>query len=359
MLPVLFALTLQPSWAVWALFGLAVAIGVWQWRGARIAGDAPKVALQTLLTWTAGSAIALYLAVRLLGDSGNNDLFHLTRPLTVPLHTYGLLIATAFIVAMWVTGRNAERQGLDKDRVMDLDFWILLAAMVGSRVLFILVNWDDYARDPASIIAFWKGGLVFYGGFIGAVTVSIWYMRKHGMSFFPYADAMVPAVALGHAIGRLGCFAAGCCWGGACDPHLAFAARFPPESLAYQSQLEHHVISFGALSTIPIHPTQVYESLGELCIFIVLTFFIAPRKRFNGQVLALYLMLYAPLRGLIEHFRGDEERGRLLNGLGGVARGAWWNPSTSEAISLGLFVVGLVLLVVLGSQKSEREPLAA
>ena len=359
MLPVLFSVTLQPSWALWALLGLAVVIGAWQWRSARVAGEAPKVALKTLATWTAGSAIALYLAVRFLGDPGNNDLFHLTRPLVVPLHTYGLLIATAFLSAMWVAGRNAERQGLDKDRVMDLNFWILLAAMVGSRVLFIVVNWDDYARDPASIFAFWKGGLVFYGGFLGAVAVSIWYLRKHNMSFFPHADAMVPAVALGHAIGRMGCFAAGCCWGGACDPSLAFAARFPPESLAYQSQLEHHLISFGALSTIAIHPTQVYESLGELCIFIGLTFFVAPRKRFSGQVLAFYLMLYAPLRGLIEHFRGDEERGRLLNGLGAAARGAWWNPSTSEAISMGIFVAGLVIFVVLGSRQGDREEVPA
>ena len=352
MLPVLFSLTLQPSWALWALLGLALVIGAWQWRGARAAGDAPKIALQTFATWTAGSAFALYLAVRLLGDPGNNDIFHLTRPFVVPLHTYGLLIATAFLAAMWVTGRNAERQGLDKDRVMDLDFWILLAAMVGSRVLFIIVNWDDYARDPWSVFAFWKGGLVFYGGFLGAVAVSVFYMRKHKMSFFPYADAMIPAVSLGHAIGRMGCFAAGCCWGGACDANLAFAARFPPESLAYQSQLEHHLINFGALSTIPIHPTQIYESLGELCIFIALTFFVAPRKRFNGQVLAFYLMAYAPLRSLVEHFRGDEERGRLLNSLGAAARGAWWNLSTSEAISVGIFAAGLAIFVLLGRQKA-------
>src|SRR5713226_3612269 len=263
MLPVLFSVVLQPSWAPLAAAVLALVSGAWQARGARVAGDPWKKALQTGAFWAGGTAVVLFLAVRMLGEPGNNDLLHLTRPLVIPLHTYGLLIATAF----------------------------LLAAMVGSRVLFIIVNWDDYAHDPGSIFAFWKGGLVFYGGFIGAVLVSIWYMRRHRMSFFPYADAIIPSVAIGHAIGRLGCFAAGCCWGAACDPHLPWAARFPPESLAYQSQLANHVIQFGAARTLPIHPTQLYEALGELGIFVALTLWRA-RKRFHGEMLALYLVLY-------------------------------------------------------------------
>src|SRR5207247_5339992 len=115
---------------------------------------------------------------------------------------------------------------------------------------------------------FWKGGLVFYGGFIGAVAFSVWYMRKHEMPFFPYADALGPTVAIGQALGRLGCFAAGCCWGGACDAHYAFAARFPQESLAYQSQVATRLIAPGAPSTIPIHATQPYEALGWQAPFL-------------------------------------------------------------------------------------------
>ena len=242
---------------------------------------------------------------------------------------------------------------------MDLCFWILLAAMVGSRALFIVVNWQDYANDPGSIFAFWKGGLVFYGGFIGAVLISIWYMRRHRMSFFPYADAIIPSVSIGHAIGRLGCFAAGCCWGAACDPHLPWAARFPPESLAYQSQVATHAIQLGAPSTLPIHPTQLYESLGELAIFVALTLW-RPRKRFHGELLALYLVLYAPLRALIETLRGDEERGRVFNFLGPLARGAWWNLSTSELISVGIFALGIGLYVALSRRAGGRtEPAAA
>jgi phosphatidylglycerol:prolipoprotein diacylglycerol transferase len=359
MLPVLFSLVLQPSWAPWALGALALAVGAWQVRSARAAGETWSKAAQSGGAWAVGTAVALFFAVRLLGDAGNNDVLHLTRPLVVPLHTYGLLIATAFLVAMTLAGRSAQRAGLDRERVMDLCFWILLAAMIGSRVLFIVVNWDDYARDPASVFAFWKGGLVFYGGFLGAVAVSVWYMRKHRMPFFAYADAIIPSVAIGHAIGRLGCFAAGCCWGAACDPHLPWAAKFPPESLAYQSQIASHVIQFGAAHTIAIHPTQLYESVGELLIFCALVFW-RQRKRFHGELLALYLMLYAPLRATIETMRGDEERGRVFNFLGSWARGAWWNLSTSELISVGIFAAGVALFVLLSRRESRgAQPAAA
>ena len=359
MLPVLANLVLQPSWAVPVLVLLSLVSGAWQVRSARVAGDGWKKALQAGALWAVGTAAVVYFFVRKLAEPGNNDLFHLKRPLVIPLHTYGLLVAAAFLVAMQLAGRAARRAGLDRERVMDLCFWILLAAMVGSRALFIVVNWQDYANDPGSIFAFWKGGLVFYGGFIGAVLISIWYMRRHRMSFFPYADAIIPSVSIGHAIGRLGCFAAGCCWGAACDPHLPWAARFPPESLAYQSQVATHAIQLGAPSTLPIHPTQLYESLGELAIFVALTLW-RPRKRFHGELLALYLVLYAPLRALIETLRGDEERGRVFNFLGPLARGAWWNLSTSELISVGIFALGIGLYVALSRRAGGRtEPAAA
>lgn len=344
MLPVLFNIVLQPSWAIYALAVLALAIGAWQWRGVRQAGGTSKKALEAFATWTAGAGVVFFLAVRTLGDPGNQDLFHLTRPIVVPLHTYGLLVASAFLVAMHLAARAAERSGLDRERVMDLSFWILLAAMIGSRVLFIVVNWDEYAHDPLSIFAFWKGGLVFYGGFLGAVVCSILYMRKHQMEFFPYADVLGPSVAIGQALGRLGCFSAGCCWGGACDVHYALAARFPPDSLAYQSQVANHLIESGAATTIPIHPTQLYESIGCACIFLFLTFW-RSRKRFHGELLSLYLMLYAPLRATVEVLRGDEERGRVLNFLGPWARHAWWNLSTSETISVGIFLAGVAVYV--------------
>jgi phosphatidylglycerol:prolipoprotein diacylglycerol transferase len=352
MLPVLFNIVLQPSWAPFAVAAFALAVGAWQFRSAKVAGEATGKGLQAAAIWAVGTFTAAFLAIAKLD---NQNLFAMNRPVAVPLHTYGLLIATAFIVGLYLAGRGAQRAGLDKDRVGDLVFWILIAGMVGSRLLFIVVNWDDYAKDPVSVFYFWKGGLVFYGGFIGAAVVSYFYMKKHGMPFFAYADVLVPCVSLGHAIGRLGCFAAGCCWGGACDTHFALAARFPPEALAYQSQLTQHLINAGSATTVPVHPTQLYESLGELCIFVILMFW-RTRKRFNGELLALYLVLYAPLRSLVETFRGDEERGRVFNFLGPWARNAWWNLSTSELISVGMFAFGVALFLWLRKRSLTTAP---
>jgi len=353
MLPVLFTITVQPAWGIWAWVLASLAIGGWQWRSARAAGEKPKEALKTFATWTVGGAVVLFAAVKALGGQ---SILALERPLAIPVHTYGVLVASGFLVAMALAARAAERAGLDRDKVMDLSFGILVAAMIGSRILFIIVNWGEYSHDVVGIFEFWKGGLVFYGGFIGAVAFSIWYMRKHEMPFLPYADALAPTVAIGQALGRLGCFAAGCCWGGACDAHYLFAARFPPESLAYQSQAGSHLIAAGAPTTFPIHPTQLYEALGTALLFAFLTYW-RSRKRFHGELLALYLMLYAPLRAFVETFRGDEERGRVFNFVGSWARNAWWNLSTSELISVGIFAAGVAIYVT--QSRKERQALAA
>jgi len=140
MLPVLFTITLQPSWAPFVFLAAALALGAWQVRSVRAVGEPWPKAWQAGALWAAGCGAVLYMLVRTLGDAGNNDIFHLSRPLAIPLHTYGLLIATAFLVAMSLAGRAAEREGQNRDRVMDLTFWILIAAMVGSRILFIVVN---------------------------------------------------------------------------------------------------------------------------------------------------------------------------------------------------------------------------
>src|SRR5260370_11960876 len=166
-------------------------------------------------------------------------------------------------------------------------------------------------------------------------------MRKHEMPFMQYADAMAPTRAIGQALGRLGCFSAGCCWGGACDAHYLFAARFPQESLAYQSQVANHLVPVSAPTTIPIHPTQLYEALGCALIFLFLTWW-SSRKRFHGELLALYLMAYAPLRAALETFRGDEDRGRVFNFLGGVRPPARWDLLPPRLIRLARFAPGVV-----------------
>jgi len=266
----------------------------------------------------------------------------------LPLHSYGLLIASAFLVGIWLAQREARRRGQDPERIADLSFWILVAALVGSRVYFILVNWGDYfgpgrglvstpfGRIPR-LLAVWEGGLVFYGGFIGAALTAWGYMRRHRMPFLAHADTLIPSVAFGHFLGRLGCFAAGCCWGEVAHGHLPWGARFPPASLAYQTLSgRDHAEAFLApdrLSTLPLHPVQLYESFGELAIFVLLVLLVRPRKRFHGQVLAVWLLVYAVLRAVVELFRGDVERGVV----GGLGVGQW--------TSLAIFAVGAAIWV--------------
>jgi phosphatidylglycerol:prolipoprotein diacylglycerol transferase len=269
----------------------------------------------------------------------------LDAELRLPLHTYGLLIAAAFLVGIWLAQREARRRGQDPERLADLSFWILVAALVGSRVYFILVNWNDYFGDRAMmatafgriprIFAFWEGGLVFYGGFIGAALTAWWYMRRHRMAFLPYADTLIPSVAFGHFLGRLGCFSAGCCWGGVAGGHLPWAVRFPPESLAFQTFAGRdnpgQFLAADHLHTLPLHPVQLYESFGELGLFLVLVLLVRPRKAFHGQVLATWLLCYAVLRTVVEMFRADVERG-VVRGLG---VGQW--------TSIAIFAVGAAI----------------
>jgi phosphatidylglycerol---prolipoprotein diacylglyceryl transferase len=278
--------------------------------------------------------------------------------LRLPLHTYGLLVASAFLVGIWLAQREGRRRGQDPERIADLAFWVLVAALVGSRVYFILVNWDDYfgARALATtsfgriprVLAFWEGGLVFYGGFIGAALTAWWYMRRAGMPFLAHADTLIPSVAFGHFLGRLGCFAAGCCWGGVAHGHLPWGARFPPESLAYQTLASRpnpaEFLSPDRAATLPLHPVQLYESFGELGLFLLLVLVVRPRKAFHGQVLASWLLAYAVLRTTVDFFRADVERG-IIRGLG---VGQW--------TSIAIFATGAAIWAKARTRRSAAAP---
>jgi phosphatidylglycerol:prolipoprotein diacylglycerol transferase len=274
-------------------------------------------------------SVILAAATGLLWRSGLLD-----GEVRLPLHTYGLLIAGGFIVGIWLAQREGKRRGQDPEKIGDLTFWILVAAFVGSRVYYVLVNWRDYfeagtflastsfGRIPRVLVV-WEGGLVFYGGFIASVLVAWLYMRRHGMHFLAHADTLIPSVALGHFFGRLGCYSAGCCWGDVAHAHLPWLVRFPPQSLAYQTfaarAMPDAFLAADRSATLPLHPTQLYESFGELGLFLLLAMVVRPRKRFHGQVLATWLVLYAVLRTVVENFRGDVERGVVL----GLGVGIW------------------------------------
>lgn len=253
------------------------------------------------------------------------------------LHTYGLLIASGFLVAMVLGARQARREGEDPDRIVDLAFYVLLFGLIGARFIFILTKWEDYARDPIEIFMFWRGGLVWYGGFLGASAYTFYYTRKYRLDFFKLVDIMIPYMALAHAFGRLGCLAAGCCFGKPTD--VAWGITFPLESMAQAAQQRAGLVGIGELPH-PIHPTQLYEAGAEFAMFWLL---LAVRrfKRFHGQVFLVWIGSYPIIRSIIEVFRGDKERG------------IYFYLSTSQWISIGVAAAAVALYFHLRKRRAE------
>lgn len=340
MLPVLLRINIPSGWGLPVALAVVILLVIGRALAyqRRLEREEKPISFWAALADDKVTAAVLAIAALVLWRAGVLD-----GDLSLPLHTYGLLIASAFVVGIWLAQREGKRQGHDPERIADLSFWILVAALVGSRIYFILVNANDYFGDSAwvttrfgripRLLAVWEGGLVFYGGFIGAALTALWYMRRHRMPLLPIADILITSVAFGHFLGRLGCFAAGCCWGGLCDAHLSWGAKFPPESLAYQSFFARtdglRFLASDRLHTLPLHPTQLYESLGELALFGLLVLFVRPNKRFHGQVLATWLLGYSVLRTVVEMFRGDVERGVY----GGLGVGQW--------TSMAIFAIGV------------------
>jgi phosphatidylglycerol---prolipoprotein diacylglyceryl transferase len=345
-LPVLFTLGVPAALTLPAALAVLVAVALgraFAFRR-RVAAEGRAIGWGAAL-WDDRGTLAL-LAVA-LAAGWRLGLFE--GPVAIPVHGYGVLIAAGFVAAVHVAQREARRRGQDPERLGDLAFFLLLAALVGSRLYFIGVNWRDYTGEHAwlafhglhipRVLALWEGGLVFYGGFIAAALTAAWYMRRHRMPFLAHADTLIPGVALGHFFGRLGCFAAGCCWGAPSHAHLPWLTRFPPVSLAYQTFAARpnaaELIVAGGGSTVPVHPTQLYEAFGELALFALLVLALRPRKRFDGQLLASWLMAYAVLRTVVELFRGDVERGLVA----GISVGLWTSV-VIFAVGVGVWVLG-------------------
>ncbi|HEX8178662.1 MAG TPA: prolipoprotein diacylglyceryl transferase [Pyrinomonadaceae bacterium] len=244
-----------------------------------------------------------------------------------PINTYGVLLATAFLLALFVAARLGARDGLPRERIYDLGLWLLLAAIVGSKVLLLLVE-PEYREHPLNLLSldFLRSGGVFYGGFIAAVATAYVLVRRYKLPWWQTADACAPAIALGNAIGRQGCFAAGCCWGK--PTTLPWGVEFTERA---------HEIT-GVPLGVHLHPTQLYESFATFLFFLLLIW-LHRHKRFRGQVILTYAVLYAIMRFVIEFFRADE-RGDIL---GLTTR---TGLSTSQLIALLVGAASLVLLIV-------------
>ncbi|HEX8853048.1 MAG TPA: prolipoprotein diacylglyceryl transferase [Pyrinomonadaceae bacterium] len=259
-----------------------------------------------------------------------------------PINTYGVLLALSFLAALFVAARLGERDGLKRERVYDLGLWMLLAGLVGSKLLLMIVE-PEYRSEPLRLISldFLRSGGVWYGGFLGGLFGGVFLMRRYRLPFWKTADAFAPGVAIGQAIGRQGCFAAGCCWGK--PTALPWGVHF--------TDLGHEVTGVPIVdasgAALHLHPTQLYESLAMLVLFFVLIR-LHGRKRFSGEVLLSYAVLYGLTRFVIEFFRADP-RGDVA-GLTTLT-----HLSTSQMISLAVFAGGLVFLLLRRRRRSDGD----
>jgi len=243
-----------------------------------------------------------------------------------PVHTYGVFLALAFLSAILLAVRLGARDGLSKERIYDLCLWMLLASLVGSKILMFFTE-PEYRSNPLSLLSldFLRSGGVFYGGLIGAIVTGYVLMRRYKLPFWKTADACAPGIALGNVLGRLGCFSAGCCWGKPTSE--PWGVRF--------SELAHEIT--GVPVGIPLHPTQLYESLSMLIVFGFLLW-LHRHRRFSGQVILAYALIYSVIRFVIEFFR-DDPRGDIL-GLTTLT-----GLSTSQMIGIVVAVLAGIMMI--------------
>jgi phosphatidylglycerol:prolipoprotein diacylglycerol transferase len=249
----------------------------------------------------------------------------------VTVYTYGVLLAVAYLAGLQLATARARSRGLEPSRVLDLGIIIIVAAIVGAKVLLFAVDFDFYWSHPAEIFSLARSGGVFYGGLIAAVLVSFWYLRRHAMPLWATCDVFAPGIALGHAIGRLGCLFAGCCYG---------RPTTLPWGIVFSDPFAASYV--GTPLGVHLHPTQLYEAGAELLILAVLLLSERRGRTYAGRTFWIYTLLYGVSRFIIEFFRGDE-RGSLV-GL-----------STSQFISAVLVPLSLFMLIRLARRTAAAE----
>jgi phosphatidylglycerol---prolipoprotein diacylglyceryl transferase len=238
-----------------------------------------------------------------------------------PVYSYGVLLATAYLAGLQLAVVRARRVGLDGARVMDLGIYLIIAALIGAKLMLIAVDFDYFRQQPRELLSLVRAGGVFYGGLILATLVGLLLVRRYRLPVWRVADIYAPGIALGHVIGRLGCLMAGCCYGRTTDV---------PWGITFTSQ----VAADTARTPLgrPLHPTQIYDAGAELLILAFLLLLERRGKSFAGRTFWLYMLLYAISRFIVEMFRGD-------------ARGVVAGMSTSQFVSVLLVPIALFMLL--------------
>ncbi len=253
--------------------------------------------------------------------------------------TYGVLVATGVLIGLFISVRNSAKQGIKAENAWDFGIAVVLAGIIGSKILYVILEWhSQYSvgqnlREIFSLDTLQSGG-VFSGGLIASFLVAWWFLRKHQMPALATCDAFAPGLAMGHAIGRVGCFAAGCCYGKPTDHWwgVTFKNLLPPPV---------------ADALVPREPTQLFESGAELIIFFILMWMFK-RKKFDGQVFGAYLFLYGIARFLVEFVRDDPGRGSVFGGL----------LSGTQLIAIGLVLTGSLIWYLRPAPKMAMAPAA-
>lgn len=254
-----------------------------------------------------------------------------------PINTYGVLLAVGLLLALFVAAKLAERDGLPRERIYDLGLWTIIGGLLGSKILMLFTeeNVQIFSLD------FLRSGGVYYGGFIGGFVALIFLIRFYKLPFWKVSDAFAPGVALGQFFGRQGCFSAGCCWGKPTD--LPWGVHFTEQGHEYTG-----VPIYGPTNEdLYLHPTQLYESFTMLLVFAFLIY-LHRKKKFDGQVLIAYAIIYSIVRFTIEFFR-DDPRGNIL-GLTTLT-----GLSTSQIVSL-IVAVSAIIFMILRLKKAKEVP---
>lgn len=239
----------------------------------------------------------------------------------ITIYSYGVLLAAAYLLGLWMAARRARQAGLDPNKVLDLGIWVIIAALIGAKALLFIVDFDQFTSSWQEFTTLLRSGGVFYGGLIAAVVVCIYQLRKHNLPLWISGDLFAPGIALGYMVGRMGCLLAGCCFGRPTDVAWAVTFTDPVANL-----------NVGTPLNVPLHPTQLYESAAGLFILLLLLGVERLGRAFQGRTFWLFVLVYSVLRFIIEFYRGDD-RGMPLDGL-----------STSQLISLVLFPLSLIML---------------
>ncbi|MBI4850392.1 MAG: prolipoprotein diacylglyceryl transferase [Acidobacteria bacterium] len=250
------------------------------------------------------------------------------------VNTYGVLLATSFLLGLWLAATLGSREGYDKNKIYDIGLYMLLGELVGSKLLLVITEWHEFAQNPKLLfqLDFIRSAGVFYGGFLGSISVSFFMANRYKIPWWTLADICAPGIALGQFTGRLGCFSAGCCWGKPTSYWIG--VRFTEQA---------HKLT-GVPIDVHLHPVQLYES-GVMFFVTLFLLYLLKIRKFRGQVILSYLFIYAIARFSIEFFR-DDPRGGLL-GL-----------STSQLIAGTIAPIALVAFIYKFWQwKKDPQPL--